>query len=295
MRALRITVFTLLLVAISRSESRAGSLDNVAGNTLSSTLMLRTSNGQGTGFTVNVDGRQYLVTVRHLVTGLGSQGRVEVAKNDENGEIAWDEYTMKIFRCSGSTDIAVLIPPGLLTDADPLEPQDSFNIGQDAYFVGFPFGMYSRAKVNYRRPIPLIKHGLVSGVRYEPSDGSDLILLDGFNIFGFSGSPVTYWSPPNHSRLLAVISGFRPDYSEVLVRKEIRQQDIKREDAERGRVYEEDGHIYLLVDKKVVNKPAHEMVIVNTGIVRAYGIKAAIDLIKLHPIGPVVGPPANAK
>jgi len=290
MCTLRLTVLTLLLITLSHSQAYAGSLDNVAGNTLSSTLMVKTSNGQGTGFTVNVDGRQYLVTVKHLVTGLGPQGLIKVAKNNEHGELAWDEYPMKIFRCSGSTDIAVLIPPVQLTESDPLEPQDNFNVGQDAYFVGFPFGMYSRAKVVYQRPIPLIKHGLISGVQYNPSDGSDLILLDGFNIFGFSGSPVTYWSPPNHSHLIAVISGFRPDYSAVLVRKEIGQQDIKREDAERGRVYEQDGHIYLLEEKKINTKPAHEMVIVNTGIVRAYGIKAAIDLIKLHPIGPVVGP-----
>ncbi len=294
MRTVRIAVLALLLITVFHSESPAD-LANVAGNTLANTLMLRTSNGQGTGFTVNIDGRQYLITVRHLVTGLGAEGVIKVARNNQQGQLDWDEYTMKIFRCAGSIDIAVLIPPVQLTEGDPFELQYTFNVGQDAYFVGFPFGMYSSAKIVYQRPIGLIKHGLISGVQYQPADGGDLILLDGFNIFGFSGSPVTYWTPPNHSHLLAVISGFRTNYGEVLVRKEIKQQDIKREDAERGRVYEEDGHFYLLEDKKVNQKPVHEMVILNTGIVRAYGVKSAIDLIKLHPIGALVAAHADPK
>ncbi len=61
MRTVRIAVLALLLITVFHSESPAD-LANVAGNTLANTLMLRTSNGQGTGFTVNIDGRQSLLS-----------------------------------------------------------------------------------------------------------------------------------------------------------------------------------------------------------------------------------------
>lgn len=172
---------------------------NVSANVFANTLMLETTNRQGTGFTIDVDGRQYLITARHIVDGLGPEGIVKVGKFGKANELVFALYTMKIFRCAGTTDIAVLIPPTRLTFGTTMEFVDIFQIGRNAFFVGFPFNMHGMQKKNTESsyPFPLVKQGVISGVQYEGTDNvdSDLILLDGYNVFGFSGSPVTYWSP----------------------------------------------------------------------------------------------------
>ncbi len=61
--------------------------------------------------------------------------------------------------------------------------------------------------------------------------------------------------------------------------KEIRRQDIKPEDLERGRILEQQGHIYRLVEKKINGKRTNEMVMMNTGIVRSYSIESALKMI----------------
>jgi hypothetical protein len=200
MRLIRFAVLALFVVAVCHPEVLAGNF-NVAGNVFVNTLMIQTSNGKGTGFTIDVGGRQYLITARHMISGMGSEGTIEIGKFANANRVVFESYTMKIFPCAGSIDIAVLIPPKRLTVGETMEPAGSasFIVGQDAYFVGFPFGMYSNAKFNSgsSRPFGFVKRGLVSGVQYQSADDGDLIVLDGYNVFGFSGSPVTYWEPPN--------------------------------------------------------------------------------------------------
>jgi hypothetical protein len=246
MHLIRFTFLTLALLPLCYTEAK-GEKYNVAGNVFVNTLMIQTSSGQGTGFTIDVDGRQYLITAKHMVNGMGSEGIIGIGKFGSAGGIEFEPYRMQIFRCAGSIDIAVLIPPLRLTTGETMEPtgETSFIIGQDAYFVGFPFGAYQNARSNgdRARPFGFVKRGLVSGVQYQSAEDADLILLDGYNIFGFSGSPVTYWELPNgtspaHSYVIAVISGFVPNYGPVMVPKEIRPQDIKPEDRERGLIVE---------------------------------------------------------
>ena len=70
MRLIRFTTSVLLLVASCQLSVRAGQ-NNVTGNVLANTLLIRTPQGQGTGFTIDVDGRQYLITAKHMVDGMG--------------------------------------------------------------------------------------------------------------------------------------------------------------------------------------------------------------------------------
>jgi len=54
---------------------------------------------------------------------------------------AWKPLNVKIFRCEDPIDIAVLIPPHQLTvNFDLPFDKGSFFYGQDAYFLGFPYG-----------------------------------------------------------------------------------------------------------------------------------------------------------
>jgi hypothetical protein len=290
-RLIRLATGMLLIVAVCQLEVRAGQ-SNIAANVLANTFLIQTPKGQGTGFTIDVEKRQYLITARHMVEGLGEVATIKIAKFDNANTVVFVPFEMKIFLCPGSIDVAVLVPPLRLSGGESMEPAQEFEIGQDAYFVGFPFGMYSQGKNNppgIPHPIGLVKQGLVSGVQYQRDGDADLIMLDGYNIFGFSGGPVTYWISPNHSYVIGVISGFRPDYGKVLLPKKIRNQDIKPEDFATARIIElpdHPGQVYRLEEKKARGKP--EMVQMNTGIVHSYSITAAVTLIKQHPIGPEI-------
>jgi hypothetical protein len=301
-RLLYLALIAVLTVHIVALDAIAGA-DNVSTAVFASTLMIHTRNGQATGFTIDVDGRQYLITARHVVAGMEPEGTVEIATFNNANKLVYKSLTMKIFSCAGSIDIAVLVPPIRLTAGDTMEPQLEMTFGADAYFTGFPageypFGTYSSAKANAEAsaPVPLVKKGMISGVQYQVDGDGELILLDGYNVVGFSGSPITYWQLPTatdqkfHSYVIGVVSGFTPDFGPVLVPKEVRSQDVKAED-KIVTMPDHPGHVYKLEPKEIDGKKTYETVMLNTGIVRSYGIKPAIDLIKLHPIGPSVSQP----
>ncbi len=80
---------------------------------------------------------------------------------------------------------------------------------------------------------------------------------------------------------MGVVSGFRFDRNPVLKSVEIKRGEEKAEDTARGRIIEKNGHLYRLVETE-------ELVDFNTGIIRAYSIQHALDLIAKHPIGPKI-------
>ncbi len=170
----------------------------------------------GTGFTLDVDARQYLITAKHVVASLSSEGAIEIHKLGDH----WDLINIKIFRCDDPIDIAILVPPSQLTPALRLEPSSaSFFFGQDVYFVGFPYGLSMNVArdVNYGFPIAFMKKGIISAA--AAVNGGRIIFLDGHNNPGFSGGPIVH-RDLNQSdvvfKLLGVVSGFRPETTPVL-------------------------------------------------------------------------------
>jgi hypothetical protein len=71
MHLIRFIVLTLVLLPLCYTEAR-GEKYNVAGNVFVNTLMIQTSDGLGTGFTIDVDGRQYLNTAKHMVSQIAN-------------------------------------------------------------------------------------------------------------------------------------------------------------------------------------------------------------------------------
>jgi hypothetical protein len=116
------------------------------------------------------------------------------------------------------------------------------------------------------------------------------------NIFGFSGSPVTYLeeaegSTPKTEYVIGVISGFRVNHGLVRLSEETKRENITKDDIAHGLIVDgaeigEPGHIYRLAESSAAGKKTPEMVLLNTGIVEAYTLTPAVRLIKEHPIGP---------
>jgi hypothetical protein len=113
------------------------------------------------------------------------------------------------------------------------------------------------------------------------------MILDGYNLGGFSGSPVVFRPHGNDDpKVAAVISGFQTDYGPALTPKEIRPEEAKPKDYAQGRIIQKNGHTYRLEEPNDVKDERY--VVLNTGIVAAWDIRHAVDLIHLHPDGPKV-------
>lgn len=295
MQPVRCLVFAFWLV-VAFCCSNAGA-EGVTTNVYYRVLMIQTTNGQGTGFTLDVDGRQYLITARHMVTGLQPEDTIKVRKYDSSHQLKWVDFKVKIFKCDDPVDIAVLVPREQLTiSVLPMDPNVSGGpiFGQDVFFVGFPFGMANEilgSTLEMTSPFAYVKRAIVSGIRAAKIGETVSVeyVLDGYNIGGFSGSPVVYRPNGNGDlQVTAVISGFKPDLGPALPPKEIRPEEATPEDYGKARIVEKDGHTYRLEEPRETKDQRY--VILNSGIALGYDIHRAVDLIRLHPDGPKVAP-----
>jgi len=260
----------------------------VTSNVLERVLTVRVNAGTpneatATAFTIDVDGREYLVTAKHVVKGLRSRDKIDIFMNNQ-----WSSLEVSILRCDDPVDIAVLIPPHQLTVNFEL-PSENNNVylGQEAYFLGFPYGIQIPATgINGPYPLPIVKHGNISGILpISQESRSGLMLLDGYNNPGFSGGPIVYRDSNQGSfvfRLAGVVSGFRPEVAPVMKEHDISSPDEagQKAKAEPWRIVKRaNGTYFEYVDNGTY-------VALNTGIVIGYGIQPAVDLIHQHPIGP---------
>jgi hypothetical protein len=198
----------------------------------------------GTAFTIDVEGAEYLVTAKHLFDQAESIDEIRLFRNN-----AWTAYAVQAFAfCRGEADIAVLRLHERLTPPDlPVMPTvDGLVLGQDVYILGFPHKMHEDVgRLLGGNPCPLIKRGTAANL-----GGGDpqVLFVDTLSNEGFSGGPVAFLvqNAPKNVRIAGVISGFKTHPEPVIG---------------------SDG------------EPTGAYVEMNTGLLRAYGIKYALDLI----------------
>jgi len=191
------------------------------GNVLTRVYQIRFNGTTGTAFLVDYEDRQYFVTAGHIVETAGSQASVEMMGP---GFQNWKDFPVTVLHGRNKcVDVAVLIPnERKLSKADPIPYPYSFAFGQEAYFLGFPYGLYTSFG-DHGPGVALIKHAYVSAkvscaaIIRDGNKDEQLLLLDGLNNPGFSGGPVVapdMFSPFTTIRmqkLIGVISGFRND------------------------------------------------------------------------------------
>jgi hypothetical protein len=259
----------------------------VTSNALERVLNIRVNagtpkEGTATAFTADVDGREYLITAKHVVAGLHDHDKIDIFMNHN-----WKSLDVQIFRCDEPIDIAVLIPPYQLTVNFSLPIDVHFMYGQDAYFLGFPCGIQNPGfGINGPYPLPMIKRGTISGTQVLDRDKkATMILLDGYNNPGFSGGPIVYKDQYQSAiviKLVGVVSGFRPEVVPVMKERDIASPaqagDVAK--SEPWRIQKRvNGTYFEYVDTT-------QTVTLNTGIVVGFELDPAVDLIHAHPIGP---------
>ena len=271
------SILLQLLIALTAMSS----YPQVSNDVYLRTFLLKTPVGTGTTFTIDVEGRQYLVTAKHMVAGLGDHHLISVFRDK-----AWKPLDVAIFRCNDPIDIAVLIPNEILshTDTLPLSPGTKIYFGQELFFVGFPFGWSMEFPALSPDPIAIVKRGVFSATIEQ--GGVKVMLIDGYNNFGFSGGPVVYHllgEAGYDLSVTAVISGFQPELRPVV--KEVPLKPGERvAGMEAWRLTKDkNGRPIKLVD-------TGNYVPVNTGFLTAFDIAYALESIHEHPLGPKIAP-----
>jgi len=150
------------------------------------TFCVRTEAVQGTAFTMDVDGKRYLITAQHVI-GTNSTGSISIESTSGQEQIDIE----LVGHSTPKLDVSVMRPSKPIHDhCFRTEPQNSESssivICEDVYSCGFPLGLSTDVFYfpNFPYPIPLLRRWMVSGF------DTDQYFLDGFVNPGASGSPV---------------------------------------------------------------------------------------------------------
>lgn len=233
-------------------------------NVMTRTFHIQNGDKTGTAFTIDHEGRQYLVTAAHVVEGIGSGGILRVFHGKQ-----WKTLQVELVGTGpGDVDVAVLACRLRLGENLPLEASaGGLMPGQTVHFLGFPFGWDGGGEyANSDFPFAFIKAGVLSAITTGAARAEGVrIYIDGHNNEGFSGGPVVFvpaGQPPskaNNFKVAGVVSGY-PRLLKPIVDGD--GQPIARADNEPALYFQE-----------------------NPGFVVAFDIRHAIDLIEANPIG----------
>ncbi len=218
----------------------------ITANVISRTFHIKYGSGTGTCFTIDIDGKQYFVTAKHVIENLKDDDEIEIYYQNK-----WVKFKAKLTGHSVNADVSVFAID-LHIGGHPLPATiDGIVYGQDLYFLGFPYGIKSEiGALNREFPLPFVKKGIFSAMFFDQP--GKYFLIDGHNNPGFSGGPVVYKKPnSNNFNVGGIISAYR----------------------------------YELENTYLNDNPTSIQTKTNTGIVIAYTIDNAIDLIKRNPNG----------
>lgn len=179
----------------------------VPANILRRTFQARHNGGTGTVFTLDVQGRQYLITARHVVETLAPHGTLDIYRNG-----SWTPTEIgDVWFASSGADLAVIDLLSPLSPSLPVTAADTtaYSLSQEVYFLGFPFGLRTEVgSINDGYPIPFVKAGIISS--FEKNSGnSSIIFIDGINNPGFSGGPVVTVDARHQVTVIGIIAGYR--------------------------------------------------------------------------------------
>lgn len=218
-------------------------------NILQRIFHIEVGDSKATCFTIDVNGKQYIVTAKHLVEKNIKNATIRIYHNKE-----WKKIEVALVgHCENGIDVSVLATNFQLSPTYALEPTSGGIVyGQEVFFLGFPYGMTGEiGALNRDFPMPFVKKAIVSCIQIK-KDEPMILFLDGHNNPGFSGGPVVFKdsNQPN-LKVAAVISGFKTSIEPVYQADETMPLEYR----------------------------------CNTGIVISYGIRHAVDLININPIG----------
>ena len=230
-------------------------------NILQKTFLIRQGNFLGTAFAIEEDGREYLITARHVVPDTSKS--IAIMHDEE-----WEPQPVSgIFHHPGEPDVAAITLSERVAPRHPVELYSAGTIvGQDVAFVGFPFGWNNtQFGFNNGYPVPFVKAAIVSA--FISKNQTTFFYLDGHNNSGFSGGPIAAdHMPPKDPKLgpkiIGVVSGFQSEHT---------PHPNSMDPPPKSR----DGYPVA----------ADHVHLTNSGIVKGYDIKHALEIVHANPQG----------
>ncbi|MGA3013483.1 MAG: serine protease [Bacteroidales bacterium] len=221
-------------------------------NVFTRVFNIRFNGNSGTCFTLDVDEKQYFITAKHLVASINSVANIEIYFKNQ-----WTIMPVRLIGHSKLADVSVLATNNFFAGHPLPATIGGMLLGQDIYFLGFPYGIQADiSHLNWDFPMPLIKKGTLSAMFLDKPE--KYFLIDGHNNPGFSGAPVVFSEPYKYDyKVAGVISGYRVEYSSTLLNNV----------------------------ETPIQAPS------NTGIIIAYGINNALEIINGNPTGRQVEKP----
>jgi hypothetical protein len=269
MRTLSLGAVVLLLGALSFCSVALGQA-YPTNNVFFRITMVESQFGRGTMFSIDVDGREYWITAKHIITGAEHPpyGSVDTMRpvslkvlDPSANEEHWLTIMFSVVDAGKDIDVVALAAPKILL-RNPLPnasvEMKGVTLGGDCEFLGFPFGGGWRATFENGQGywLPYVKHCTISSI-----PGNSVLILDGINNHGFSGGPVLYQTGANQ-QIVGVISGYVQEPADVIPSAQRIQRPRKTKP----------------------NRPAH--VNLNSGFIIAYFVTPAIEAIRKNPVGP---------
>ena len=164
-------------------------IESLPVNVYQQTFQIRTTEAFGTGFTIELDDRQYFVTAKHVLGDV-----LPATIGILSGQLTWEEIPVSVIgQTNDQVDVAVLTADRQLAEPSKLKVGVSnVGMGQEIRFLGFPLGLEMIEIPLIRQgPLPLIKAGTLSGVRHFQQGSSIMeLIIDAAGNPGYSGGPV---------------------------------------------------------------------------------------------------------
>jgi len=173
---------------------------------------------QGPCFSINYKGNYYLVTARHIVSGLPLSNTT--VKIRLRGEWKGLKVVRVILPESKGVDVAALMPeqtPSMPSYSVGLADDHDLYMGQQLWFLGYPFleGMGSHFQNGVEAPF--IKRGTLSAIDSR-TPNNHILYIDGFNNEGFSGGPIVFWDLDKHVyKIAGVVDAYREQPAKALI------------------------------------------------------------------------------
>jgi hypothetical protein len=219
----RLSAISLAYLIVSVAFAQSAPTNNV----LSRMSIVKSNYGTGTAFSIDVDGREYWITAKHVLTGAKrppygtittKKATLQIldpaAKNER-----WIPVNFSVLDVGKDIDIVVLAPPiPLLPNPLPSVKTTIAGVvlGGECEFLGFPSATGSAWSASFEEGksywMPYVKHCFISSL---PGLATRVLILDGLNNPGFSGGPVIYRTG-SEQQIIGVISSIVTEPSEVI-------------------------------------------------------------------------------
>ncbi len=170
-----------------------------------SIFSITTDTLSGTAFIYTHNNKQYLITAKHIFKKkINHEDLVFYNLNINNINEPFNGNIY--FHNNENVDIAVIKLTNPISKTNLINNDGFAILGSDVFFLGYPLNLKLGTNFNGNK-IPLVKKAIFSGSL--EFNNCKILILDGFNIEGFSGGPVFALDyKKNKYFLLGMINGY---------------------------------------------------------------------------------------